>query len=222
MRNTERYRLAKQLIPHMPGFATRKDGEIFIAPIGNVLRGFLFESTPGPREDFYFWWFFMPILRPIDHIVLSNGARLNVPGGHAGWRTDMAELPEKLLTAMSATALPFLRAINTNQDAIDALHLRRAEPPSGPLQTRQIRDIYVQHDVACLLILDGRYEEAETMLDLAVAHEHGTDRRQWLLDVAERAKGLRQKLLASPELAVSQIREWQDYSFSALKLEKWR
>ena len=214
MRNTDCYRLAKVLLPQLPGFVTNKKNEIFMAPIGTVLRGFLFESTAGAREDFYFWWFFMPIGRPIDYLTLGNGDRLNVPGGHAGWRTDMTDLPGKLLAAMKPTALPLLQSIHSIQDTIEAIYAQRG--------TRQPTDINVQDDIACLQILDGRFDEAKATLDKIIAHGHGADRRQWILDIVERMKGLRAKLLENPQLAVAQVKKWQDYTFKALKLEKWR
>lgn len=214
MRNTDCYRLAKVLLPQLPGFVTNKKNEIFIAPIGNVWRGFLFESTAGAREDFYFWWFFMPICTPEDHPHLGFARRLNVPGGHAGWRTDMADLPDKLLAAMKPTALPLLQSIHSIQDTIEAIYSQRG--------TRQITDINVQDNIACLQILNGQFDSALSTLDAIVAKEHGTDRRQWILDIVERMKGLRAKLLENPQLAVAQVKKWQDYTFKALKLEKWR
>ncbi len=222
MRNSDCYRVAKLLLPHMPGFVTNKKSEIFIAPIGNVLRGFTFDSSAYAREDFYFCWFFMPICRPIDYITLSNGDRLNVPGGNSGWRTDMAALPEKLLEAMQPFALPFLRSINTVQDAIEAIYEYRGETVLGLRMTRRVTDIYAQHDIACLHILDGQFEKAESMLDKVIFHEHGTDRRQWVLDIVERTKSLRAKLVKDPQLAVVQVKEWQDFTFKGLKLERWR
>lgn len=71
MRNADCYRLAKVLLPQLPGFVTNKKSEIFIAPIGYVLRGFLFESSSYTKEDLYFWWFFMPIGRPIEDLTLK-------------------------------------------------------------------------------------------------------------------------------------------------------
>ena len=221
MRHSDCYRLAKVLLPNLQGLVTDRRNQIFFAPIGNVLKGFLFESTAYAREDFYFCWFLMPICEPVNYIKLSNGARLNVPGGNAGWRTDMDDLPQKLLTAMQPMALPFLRSVNSNQDTINALYRLRGQSSSGH-RTIQVTDIYVQQDIACLHILDGQFDKAIVMLDQVIAHEHGTDQRQWILNIVERTKGLRVKLLEKPELAVDQVREWQDHTFKALKLEKWR
>ena len=222
MRSADCYRLAKVLLPQMPGFVSNKKSEIFITPIGNVIRGFLFESSAYSREDFYFWWFFMPICRPITYLALGNGRRLDVPGGHAGWRSDMEDLPEKLLAAMQPFALPLLRSLNTNQDTIEALYRLRSQREPGGKTTRHVTDIYVQNDIACLHILDGQFVEAKVMLDMVIDNEHGTDRRQWVLDFVERTKGLRRKLLEDPQLAVAQVKESQDFTFKALKLEPWR
>jgi hypothetical protein len=214
MRYSDAYRIAHVLLPQLPGFVTNKKDVLFIAPIGHTLRGFLFESTPGGREDFYFWWFFMPICGPDEDLHLGYGNRLNVPGGHAGWRTDMDRLPEKLLMAMRPMALPLLRSIHTIQDTIAAIRSRYGTQATG--------DVNVLEDLSCLQILDGRFAEARRTLDSLIELEHGTDRRQWILDIIERAKGLREKLVEDPSLAVAQVREWQDFTFKALKLEKWR
>lgn len=214
MRNTDCYRLAKVLLPQLPGFVTNKKNEIFIAPIDNVLRGFLFESTAGSREVFHFYWFFMPIGRPIDYLTLGFGRRLDVPGTVADWRTDMPDLPEKLLAAMRPKALPLLQSIHSIQDTIEAIYAHRG--------TRWIDDTNVLDNIACLQILDGQFDAALATLDALIAHEHGTDRRQWILDIVERMKGLRAKLRENPQLAVAQVRAWQNYTFKALKLEKWR
>lgn len=214
MRNTDCYRLAKILLPQLPEFVTNKRSEIFIAPIGHVLRGFTFESSTYTKEDFYFWWFFMPICIPINHLTMGNGGRLNAPGGHTGWRTDMPDLPEKLLAAMIPKALPLLQSIHSIQDTIEAIYTHRG--------TRLITDINILDDIACLQILDGRFDSALVTLDAIVAKEQGTDRRQWILDIVERMKGLRSKLQEDPQLAVDQVKSWQDYTFKSLKLEHWR
>ena len=222
MRNSDCYKLAKILLPQLPGFVSNKETEIFIAPVGNIWRGFLFESSSYAREDFYFNWFFMPIGRPIEYLTLSYGSRLNVPGGHAGWRTDMVDLPDKLLASIKPLALPLLQSIHSIEDTIEAIYKHRGETILGLKMTRQVKDINVQDDLACLYILGGQFEQAKTMLDKIIAQEHGTDRRQWILDIVERMKGLRKKLLEDPQLAVDQVKVWQDYTFKALKLEKWR
>lgn len=214
MRNADCYRLAKDLLPQLPKFVTNKKSEIFIAPIGHVLRGFTFESSAYTKEDFYFWWFFMPICRPIGHLTLNYGGRLNVPGGYSGWRTDMPELPDKMLAAMKPVALPLLQSINSIQDVIEAIYAHRG--------TREVDDINVQDDIACLQILDGRTDEAGIMLDSIIAHEHGTDRRQWVLNIVERTKQLKTKLQKDPKLSMTQVESWQDQTFRALQLERWR
>lgn len=222
MRNTDCYRLTKSLLPRLPGFSTNKKDILFIAPIAHTIRGFLFESSSYTKEDFYYWWFFAPLVVPNKGIHLSYGRRLSVPGGDAGWRTDMDDLPAKLLTAMQPVALPLLQSIHSIQDAIDAIYRCRGNTVLGLKITRQVTDINVQDDLACLHILDGQFDEARAMLDKIIDHENGTDRRQWILDIVERMKGLRAKLQEDPQLAVNQVKAWQDYTFKALKLEKWR
>jgi hypothetical protein len=214
MRNADCYSLAKILLPQLPGFVTNKKNEIFIAPIDSVCRGFLFESTAGAREDFYFWWFFMPMVPASDHFHLSFGKRMSVPGGDTGWRTDMLDLPEKLLAAMKPKALPLLRSIHSIHDTIEAIYVHRG--------TRQITDINVLDNIACLQILDGQFGPALATLEDIIAKRHGTDRRQWILDIVERMEGLRTKLVKDPQLAIAQVKAWQDYTFKALKLENWR
>jgi hypothetical protein len=214
MRNTDCYRLAKILLPQLPGFATNKQNEIFISPIGNILRGFVFDSSAYSRQDFYFSWFAMPICRPIEYITLSPSKRLDVPGGDTGWRIDMPDLPDKLLEAMRHEAIPLLHSIQTNQDMIELIFARQ--------ESREVTDINDQDEIACLQILDGKFDEASIMIEQIIAHEHGPYRYQWILNIVERMKVLRAKLHEDPQLAVAQVKEWQDYTFKALKLEKWR
>jgi hypothetical protein len=214
MRHSDAYRLSKQLLPHLQGFTTNKKDILFIAPIDQTLRGFLFETSGYKKENFYFWWFFMPIGRPIDHLTLSYGARLDIPSGHASWRIDMDNLPEKILSSMRPMALPFLQSIHTHQHVIDAIHKRAGKQA----QT----DTNILDDMSCIQILNGRYEEARRTLDSLILQEFGDDRRQWILDIVARAKSLREKLLKDPNLAFAQVREWQDFTFKALKLEEWR
>lgn len=221
MRRSDCIQLAEILLPHLPDFASSKRGDLFIAPIGNLLRGFAFESTAYNRQEFYFWWFFTPICGPIDHIAFNNGGRLNVPHGHSGWRTDMEHLPAKLLEAIQPE-LPILRSMKSNQNAIDALYQIRAQETAGPGSKREVTDIYTQHDIACLFILDGQFDKAKCMLNRIIKHEHGKDRRQWLLDVVDRIKDLQKILAEDPQLAVAQVKKWQDMTFKALGLDKWR
>ena len=72
MRNTDCYRVATLLLPHMPEFVSDKKCEIFMSPINHTLRGFMFESSASSREDFYFWWFFTPICRSLTYIPPSR------------------------------------------------------------------------------------------------------------------------------------------------------
>lgn len=212
MRNSDCHRLAKALLPQLPGFSTDKRKLIFIQPIGNVLRGFMFESTAYAREDFFFWRLFMPICGPIEYITLSYGDRLSVPGGHAGWRSDMTDLPEKLLAVMRPETLR-LHAMQTPQDIISAIKSR--------LGKHEI-DIHAQDRMACLLILDGKFNEARVMLDRIIAHERGDDQRAWILTIVERSKGLRAQLIEDPQTAVDQVKDWQVFTLKALKLDGWR
>jgi hypothetical protein len=214
MRKTDCYRLSKILLPELPEFATNKKSEIFICPINHVLRGFTFESSAYSREDFYFWWFFMPINKPIEYITLSYGKRLEPSRGHAGWRTDLTDLPNKLLAAMDSIAVPFLRSIESIDETIEAIYAR--------CSTKEVADINVLDDVACLHILAGQFDEAKVVLDKIIDHEYGSDCRQWVLDIVKRMKDLRTKLLQDPQLSINQVKEWQDYTLRALNLEKWR
>ncbi|MFZ1680522.1 MAG: hypothetical protein WAT70_05835 [Rhizobiaceae bacterium] len=213
MRYSDCNRVAEALLPQLPGFVTNKKCDLFIAPIGHVWRGFLFESTAWAREDFYFWWFFMPITIPTDFMHLNYGERLNVSGSHAGWRTDVADLPGMLMAAMKPKALPILHSIHSYRDTIEAIYFQHGKDATN---------IHVLDDIACLQILDGQFDPALATLDLIIAMEHGTDRRQWILDIVDRMKGLRAKLVEDPELAVMQVKQWQDFTYKALKLEKWR
>jgi hypothetical protein len=198
----------------MPGFVTNKGNKLFIAPIESVFRGYLFESTAGSREDFYFWWFFMPMVPATDHFYLTHGERLRVPRGDTGWRTDMDDLPEKLLAAMQPRAMPILRSINSISDAIREIYKLRLPG--------EVTDINHLDNLACLMILDGQYKAAADVLDKIVAHEHGDDQRQWVLDIVNRIKDLRTELTNDPDRAVRQVRQWQDSTFKSLKLETWR
>lgn len=222
MRQSDCARLTKVLLPQLPRFSSNNRCELFISPIRHVWRGFTFESSAASREDFYFWWFFMPMCTPRDHLILNYGSRLDVPGGHAGWRTDMDDLPEKLIEAMQTTALPFLYQVNSIQDTISAIYRHQSETIPQANTGRPVMDIHVRDDLACLYILDGQFEEARAMLDEIIACEHGDDRRHWILDIVARMRGLRSKLLEDPQLAVNQVKEWQEYTLRALKLERWR
>ena len=214
MRHSDCYRLAKQLLPSLSGLTTDKRDLLFFTPIGDILRGFAFESTAYAREEFYFWWFFMPIGRPIEYLTLGYGGRLSPPIGYTDWRTHMEDLPNKLLSALRPKALPLLQSTITYQDTINAIHELRGEQAGT--------DTNILDDLSCLQILDGQFEAARQTLDALISHEHGDDRRQWILDIVERAKGLKEKLINDPQFAIDQVKEWQKHTFKALKLEMWR
>ena len=213
MRYSDCYRLAKILLPHMIGFVTNKKSELFLAPIGSIFRGFVFESTAGSREDFYFWWFFMPMAPEKDHFVFSYGERLRVPGGNTGWRTDMKDLPDKLLAAMQPKALPLLRSITGIPHAIRAIR-----SDVGSHDITYINDL---DNLACLMILDEQYDAAREVLDQIIAFERGDDQRQWVLSIVQRMKNLRSTLWEDRAAAHAQVRQWQSSTLRHLKLEKW-
>ena len=213
MRDTECYQIARSLLMEIPGFVSNGKRLMFISPIGDVLRSFMFEGSPYSKDEFHFVWFFMPIVRPVDHIVLSYGDRLIGPSG-VSWGVNMENLIYEMVKAMERESLAFLRSIHTRQDAIGAI-INRAK-------FNKHLGITDKDNIACLLVLDGRFGEAKHFIEEIVEYENGDDRRSWILAIVERMKGLRLKSQRDPQLAVDQVRAWRQSTLEALKLDKWQ
>ena len=213
MRDRDCHKIAKEILPQLPEFASNGKRLIFIAPVGNVLRGFAFEGQAYSREEFYFVCFYMPVVSPSDHLNLSYGYRLKSGDGFS-WRASRDDAPRSLLKAINNGPLTWLRDIRSEQDAIDAIfeQSRLGKNESDP---------NFQQDIVCLQIISGQFEKANALISKIIDEEEGSDSK-WILRIVERMKGLRFKLREDPQSAVRQVGDWRDYTLRSLGLEKWQ
>lgn len=199
--------LARRLLPGMPGFVL-KSPLVFICPLGHVLRGIYFDRGNDSR-DFYVEAFILPLFVPRSHISFEFGHRLRQPNGQTCWNADSKELPESLFHAIKNEALPFFARTGNPLDVADM-----AASLLNPLNPHYCEAL------ALSLARAGKLVEANAALDALLNQIDPSV--PWQIEIAERARSFKRKLLADPLQAQQQLDEWELESMLNLGLEKFR
>jgi hypothetical protein len=176
----------RHLLPHLDGF--RADGKLlYQAPVANILRGFIFDSSGFSAEAFYPHVFVQPLYVPRDNLDLTLGERFL-----GAWKFDPEheqQVAQKLLYEIFRTGLPLLR--------------RQAEPGGIVEQLRRnpaLRaNCRLQEVLAYSLLILGRNDEGLDELDKLLAMlEPLSEARSWERALHAEIGILREKLMRDP------------------------
>lgn len=201
----------KYILPRLTGFEVTR-GIIHATPIGDLLRGFTFDSSAFDRDVAYLCVFVQPLYVPEDHIVLTFGKRLENRLGflrrNEAWHLDSDVLEQSataIVKAMVQEGLPFLRKLNTPE-----LFIRNVRSPFGLFDT-----VFHREAVAYSLARLGRYRLAERKLASVSRSVKPTDAWQ---QVQRNADRLRAAVRLGPAHAQELLDEWKRQTLSALRL----
>ncbi len=206
-RETEK--LLKKLLPRLPGFAVSRRF-LFMCPVKHILRGFCFDRSIDPLS-FYLYVFIQPLYVPRDSVALSFGERL---GQSWKYQADAeAELIENLLERISNEGLPMLRGIETPAQVAETVdQVVRTNPD----------DVHVLRARAYSFVLAGEHENAMNIFDrLQTKLNEPDDDRSWVRELLQETQTFRQLLVRSPAAAREKLHEWERYTLTNLRLNKF-
>lgn len=184
---------------------------VFATPIQDILRGVWFEGS-SDANIFYFSVFCLPLFVPRDGIDLTHGKRLR-GNGRERWSADDPNLIEKLTEAIRNDAIPFLNSVST---LAQIRHYLKSNVDSD----RPRVNTYILEALGYTLIKCGDYPSA---LKALAELKQRLEKSATLGGLAQKARAqlIEEKLLQSPETALTQLEAWKSETKSKLKLEKY-
>ena len=198
---------ARYLVPHLPGFVANGN-LIYRVPVGEILQGFLFESSAFSAESFQPQAFVQPLYVPSEHLVLNLGERFRgIWRFHAGGDEALAQ---RLLHAMHNTGLPFIGKLSSPSQLVQTIKKERPWLD---------RNEYLQQVVAYSLILLGKNDEALDGLEkLAETVNPMNDARPWVKKIHTDCGMLQEAMMRDPEDARRVLRRWTEDTRQKLRL----
>lgn len=196
--------IAKQLLPHLPGYASN-GWLIFATPIGHVLRGFGCDGSGFDPEIFTVWVFFLPLYVPTEGLPMSMGERLKDDRRcEKWWNVNDPDLVPDLERRMRRQGLPFLHGVEEPLGLARVIRKRY----------RNTRDPYQLEAMAYSLLMGGEIAQSRETLDKVIALlDPGVG---WQKTMRERAASLK---TLGREDARRQLAEWEARSLENLRRE---
>lgn len=196
MKTTNFVKLAKQILPHFPGFVV-KGKILFMSPVEKTLRGFHFEPSAFSDEDFYVNVFFLPFCVPVKEVHYTFGHRVG-----QRWKVNEPNLLRELTHRMLKEA-PYVAHLMTPDDVAVALE---------PFAKR--RNPHSLEAYAYTLVQSGQLRKASVVLeDLGDVLDKTVD---WQHEIASRAQLIRDHLAADGKEATEQLKIWEAETASEL------
>ena len=207
MRDRDYEAISKELLAGLPGYEAKGD-LIFLAPIGDLLRGICYERSADAR-DFCVWAFFLPLFIPRNHISFGFGEVLRQPNRRQWWNADDEELVPKLSQIIARDGVPYFSQVSSASDIVREALARLHLP--GP---------HYQNTLAYALARTGAITESLAAFDNLMPLLDSEV--SWQRELADRALGFKNLLETDPEKAQRQLDDWRDESLRNLGLEKYR
>jgi len=205
-------KLAREyLLPDLPGFVVTR-GILHKTPIGELLRGFWFDSSAFDKYTAYVFVFVQPLYVPSKSLFFTFGRTLGYPFGfmlsNDGWDLDPETWESSaplLLKTIVGHGLPFLR----KRDSVE-LFIRNLK-----YGIRFENTIFDREALAYSLARLGRYREAERGLKSLIRSIKPGDLRQ---DVRRNAEELLTAIQTSPGRAQELLDQWTEETARNLHL----
>ncbi len=200
----------RYLLPALPGFGFRKS-LLYSQPIGNILRGFSFDSSRFDANTFYVEAFVQPLYVPSTFIYYLFGQRLTSRTGQL-WRitpeTETAVILD-VLASLKKEGLPFINYIRSPRDLGEKASLvgGRSDIP------------HAMEAVAYSLVLAGEDAKALAALDQldALCRIHLAS-APYLGETVQRSATIRASLTHDPPAAIALLQQWCVQTRTALRL----
>jgi hypothetical protein len=174
------------LLPHLEGF--RAHGALlYQVPVGNILRGFIFDSSSFSAEAFHPGAFVQALYVPRDHLDLTLGKRFL-----GAWKFEPGreqQVGQKLLHEIFKTGLPFLDRHAHPEGIIQELNRNPALRANCRLQELLVYSLLI------LRQNDGGLDELDRLLAML---QGLTEARSWERDLHAEIGLLREKLMRNP------------------------
>lgn len=208
MTSRELSRLAKDLVPGLPGFSC-KGPMAFGTPVDHTLRGLYFEGSSFDKQSFYVWAFVMPLCVPARHVSFNLGRRVRELDGGERWSVGTRKLSSQLLSAAKLDGNPpILRPLSLS----DTVHIASAFATTlDPHAVQAHAYALARSGSAQLAVLKLR--ELMATLDRGVA---------WQNEMWDRASSLSALLGSDPSAASRQLVRWESETVRDLQLEEFR
>jgi hypothetical protein len=198
----------KYLLPHLPGFAARKD-LLYCVPIQDLLQAFCFEPSATDRQGFYFWVFVQPLYVPHKHISFSFGTRLGF-----GWEVikgNESELAARLLECIRKEGMTWLESLLTPADFARNIISKDSINP---------KNLHVLRAIGYSHALIGDFQSAlETLQRLCMAPNiPGPSDPEWQHTFFKEVYLFRDLLLSDPLAAQESLKSWRAETLKSLHL----
>jgi hypothetical protein len=211
MRVKEFVSLEMRLLPKFKGF-TVKGQLMLLQPIEHTLRGFHFDGSSFDRKSVYVDVFFMPLCVPVEHIHFTFGHRVRDKGGDR-WNTEEPNFQGALESAMGKE-VPSLLKLRTPKDVANAL-----EPLTKPNDVGYVNP-HCYEAFAYTLLQAGEATAAANVIDTLLKCVNPTV--AWEVEIACRARLIKDKLLEQPARAHEQLAAWEAENVLNFGLHRFR
>lgn len=205
MKKRQFERIARKLVPEMPGFVAR-GWTIYHTPVDHLMRGFCCDDSGFNPTLFTVWVFALPLYVPTDGIGLSFGRRLTGDNGaEKWWDVSEADTESNLLRSIKSEGFAFLDKLCNPRDLV--AYIKRS-PACNTLR-------YLEALSLSYAVLDEYTNAIECIeeLNARLNPEVG-----WQFELKERGEKLADLLRTDPEAAKRQLWEWEMDSKKTLEI----
>jgi hypothetical protein len=202
-------RIAAAIRRELPLFQV-KGSLLFVAPVGEVLRGVVLTSSGFDKMGFNVDWLVQPLHVPLDHLVLDVGGRLSSFDG--GWECSPGQelaVGARVAERIGSEVLPRFREL----DGSPGSFIQVCESLPGAWSSA-----FPRESLAYCLFLTGTTDKAMSLLeDLASEHEM-PNLPDWCRQVAARCRAMAECMKVDPDRCRMQLEQWVRETRSKLKL----
>lgn len=207
MKKKELATIAREVASCLKGFTSLSD-LIIMVPMSHVLRAICVDRCEEPR-DLRAIAFFLPLYVPQEDIGFNLGKHLG--GGCHFWNADMPGLIEDLLRFIEREALPFLGSPSLGDAEVAEIILKL---------TSKSRNPHGGEAAAYTLVKMQKYRKALKIMDTLLASVD--EQVYWQVEIGNRVRLLKNKLLDDPSTAQQQLNDWEEESIRNLGLNSLR
>lgn len=198
--------LENSLLPALPGFGV-KGRLMVLSPLNHLLRGINFEGSSFNKTSFYATMFVMPLCVPTKSLYFNFGRRIRRKENGDRWSTEMLNLVEELIDALTLQAVPFLSPVESLHDFVKLA------------KTFSIENPHTSKAIAFALARAGEDKQAISVIDQLL---HRLDMKvPWQVEIGDMARDLMSKLIKDPAEAYKQLKMWEAETISNLGLDNF-
>jgi hypothetical protein len=213
--------LAREVQKELPQLRA-KGRLLFLTPVNYLLRGVMLDASGFSKDAFYPTAFVLPLYKDND-ICFTFGGRLRTPKNNWHWdigNEEWASLIDHLTWAIKEQAIPFFERLKA---PIDMALACASGDAFSPYFRWLSGDIHVREAAAYSWLLAGNVPMAVRYAKgIQQEISCGTDRRDWVMALNERAQRFEERLATGKEeVARQELHAFAQHSAEALGLSRW-